>query len=71
MDPAVGVDADQVVVEGGVVDLGQGEAVDEHRLAQTTAPGPAKRDRVTTAHPPKPLTATYFAIEPEENDRGL
>jgi hypothetical protein len=34
MHPAVGVDADQVVVEGGVVDLGQGKAVDEHRLAE-------------------------------------
>ena len=32
--PAVGVDADQVVVEGGVVDLGEHDAVGDDRLAE-------------------------------------
>ena len=34
VDPAVGVDADQVVVEGGVVDLGEGDSVCDHRLSE-------------------------------------
>jgi hypothetical protein len=32
--PTIGVDADQVIVEGGVVDLGEGDAVGHDRLAQ-------------------------------------
>jgi hypothetical protein len=32
--PAVGVDSDQVVVERGVVDLGQGDAVGDDRLPE-------------------------------------
>jgi len=34
MHPAVGLDADQVVVEGGVMDVREGDAVGDDRLAQ-------------------------------------